>query len=533
ESLLHEDQRRGGKTCIASKSPYVLARATDFEIVCYELMVEHDLDDDEAYEAYIDKKEAGINESHLSELKKLFYEDPSANWINMVMDGTLTSIESIKEIKKNFELRRQGIIERIRSGKLGILGSYVKTQKPVDTGSGIKYLGEGIWRGSFDETDISIAMSSMEITQETYLKVVTLTQIKDLRTTIAQLKVWCREHNIKNDRYPKLNLTQSEMIKYGIAKDSLLAAKVAEFKTVPAAHDGVPIYWNSELSTKSQTQISGLAVDMTDHSVRLRNRIPTQKKAKEQTIMTIPLLKTDTQVFKTSPVDLEQDIQNDRMRLISFTRIKEVSWLQDWIMWRSSPRDQKNILDLIKRKKSFREYYGKNAEFKKWLFNLWNYALEVVISHKKLVLAATQASSSSEGSTTEGKDTDSTEVYDHLMDLVEKNMTEDKLKTIIHEAHLDELALIPYIEEILSEESEVFSYYLSQSHPLLVKYVRYMVSEIDYDKFKNFIDCIKKKGPLPAVSHKIVEFKEVFKFVYDLNDDSFFQESDDGEKYHL
>ncbi|QZU27238.1 RNA-dependent RNA polymerase [Wheat white spike virus] len=533
EALLHEDQRRGGATSTASKSPYVLARANDFEIHCYELMVAYDYDDEEAYEAYTVEKEAAIDETHLSRLKSVFYEDPNANWINMVMEGSLGNIDAILETKKSFDMRRQGIVERIRSGKLGVLGSYVKAQKQIETDSGFRYYGEGIWRGSFDDTDISITMDSMDITQETYLKVVTLQKISDLKTTIAQLKVWCREHNIHNDRYPRIGTTKAEMIRYGITSKSLLVMKLSGFKMLKASDEGVPVYWNSELSTRSQTQISNLAIDMTNHSVRLRNRLVGDKRMIEQTIMTIPLQKTDIQVFKTSPVDLEQDIQSDRMKLISFTRIREVSWLQDWIMWRSSPRDQKNILELIKRKKSFREYYSNNHAFKTWLCNLWEYALEVVISHKKLTLTVTQSSSSSQGSNQEGTETDATEVYDYLMGLVEKDMTDEKLKGIIHEAHLDEMALIPYIEEILSEESEVFGYQLSQSHPLLVKYVRYMVNEIEFSAFKNFIDSIKKKDPLPHVSHKILEFKEIFKFIYGLPDDTYFQESEDEEEYHL
>ncbi|QWQ49838.1 putative RNA-dependent RNA polymerase [Festuca stripe-associated virus] len=533
EKLVLEDQKLGGRSYSASKSPYVLARAADYEIHCYDLMLAYEYEDEEAHTAYMDEKEAVVDEKHLQELRRLFYEDPKANWINMVMEGSLVNIESIVEAKTSFNMRRQGMVERIRTGKLGVLGSYTQTQKPIETENGFRYHGEGIWRGSFDDTDISITMDSIDITQETYLKVVTLQKISDLKTTMAQLKVWCREHNINNDKYPELGSSDKELIKYGVTRRSLLVMKLSGFKMTKVSDDGIPIYWNPDLSTRSQTQINNLAIDITTHSVRLRNRVLGQKGFKEQTIMTIPLLKTDIQVFKTSPVDLEQDIQSDRMKLISFTRISEVSWLQDWIMWRSSPKDQKNILELIKRKKGFREYYKENHMFRTWLSNLWEYALEVVISHKKLVLAATQSSSSSNGSTQEGKETSATEVYDQLMELVDKDMTDDKLKSIIHEAHLDEMALIPYIEDILSEESEVFGYQLSQSHPLLVKYVRYMVSEIEFENFKNFIDSVKRKDPLPGVSHKVIEFKEVFKFIYDIRDDNYFRESEDEEDYHL
>nr|ADE60697.1 RNA polymerase [Tenuivirus oryzaclavatae] len=537
EHLMKENTHLGGRDVDASKTPYVLARANDIEIHCYELWREYDEDEDEAYQAYCSEVEAAMDQEKLNALIERYHVDPKANWIQMLMNGEIETVEELNKLDKGFESHRLALVERIRVGKLGILGSYTKCQQRIEEldGEGNKthrYTGEGIWRGSFDDSDVCIVVQDLKKTRESYLKCVVFSKVSDYKVLMGHLKTWCREHHISNDEFP--TCTQKELLSYGVTKSSVLLYKMNGMKMLRNMEKGIPLYWNPSLSTRSQTYINWLAVDITDHSLRLRNRTVENGRVVNQTIMVVPLYKTDVQIFKTSPVDLEQDVQNDRLKLLSVTKAGELRWLQDWIMWRSSAVDDLNILNQVRRNKAARDHFNAKPEFKKWIKELWDYALDTTLINKK-VFITTQGSESQ--STVSSGDSDSAvapltdEAVDEIHDLLDKELEKGTLKQIIHDATIDAQLDIPAIESFLAEEMEVFKSSLAKSHPLLLNYVRYMIQEIGVTNFRSLIDSFNQKDPLKSVSLSIIDLKEVFKFVYQDINDAYFVKQEEDHKF--
>nr|QXN57541.1 RNA polymerase [Tenuivirus zeae] len=537
KELMHEDSLRGGRNIDASKTAYVLARATDNEIHCYELWRAFEEDEEEAYESYREAEEESVDQEHLHNLIKMYKEDPKANWIQMLMNNELSTIKEINDLKKGFESHRLALVERIRVGKLGILGSYTKPQQRTEVIDAegnkiIRYTGEGIWRGSFDDSDVSIVIDHYSKTKENYLKCVVFSKISDYKILVGHLKVWCKENHIKNDEFPPC--PSKELIKYGVTANSILLYRMNGFKMLKNMEKGIPIYWNSSLSTRSQTYIDWLAVDLTDHSIRLRNRTIESGRVVNQTIMVVPLYKTDVQIFKSSPVDLEQDIQTDRLNLLSLTRAREIKWLQDWIMWRSSPVNEQNILNLIRRHDYIRKHFDSKPDFKKWIRELWNYALEVTLMNKKVFITSqgsdSKSTTSSEETETHGTTPTMDEIND-IHDILDKEVEKGVLKEVIHDATIDAQLDIPAIESFIADELEVFKSSLAKSHPLLLDYMRYMIQEIGVSNFRNLINSFVNKDPLTSVSMAVHDFKEVFMFVYSEINDSYFQVSTEEHRF--
>nr|WBU98215.1 RNA-dependent RNA polymerase [wheat yellows virus]WBU98229.1 RNA-dependent RNA polymerase [wheat yellows virus] len=537
EKLMHENTMLGGRDVDASKTPYVLARATDVEIHCYELYRAYDEEEDEAYDAYVEQSDAAIDQEKLQSLIKKFKEDPKANWIQMLMNGEISSVEELNKLEKGFESHRLALVERIRVGKLGILGSYTKPQRrieEVDEGGNrtYRYVGEGIWRGSFDDADVCIAIKDLDKTKQNYLKCVVFSKVADYKVLMGHLKTWCKEHHINNDEFPAC--TEKELLSYGVTKSSVLLYRMNGMKMLRNMEKGIPLYWNPSLSTRSQTYINWLAVDMTEHSLRLRNRTIEAGNVVNQTIMVVPLYKTDVQIFKTSPVDLEQDIQNDRLQLLSVTKVGELKWLQDWIMWRSSPVDETNILNQIRRNKKARDHFSGRPEFRKWIGELWNYALDTTLINKKVFITSQSSETQSTISSGEGETAGTALTQgelDDIHDMLEKEIEKGVLQQIIHDATIDIQLDIPAIESFLAEEMEVFKSSLAKSHPLLLNYVRYMIQEIGANDFKRVIESITQEDPMESVSLAIYDLKDVFMFIYPDINDKYFKKNDEEHKF--
>jgi hypothetical protein len=456
-------------------------------------------DIEESTNEYNDYAREMIEPNAIKKFESLHRADPTANWIYMVKDGRIKAWQDYVRIRDKFIPDRTNYIADIRQEKLGILGCYTIVQKHEDG----NYYGPGTWRGTFDNRDVEIQIDGGK-NESPIITRVTISDTSDITTFLLQLKAWCRDNHIENHRLPR------KWNDVSLKKEIILCCML-DFRKSTINSDMCPIIYNSYLSTKEQTEITKLVVDVTDHSIRLRHR---PKKGRDLTIMSMTLFKSDIQVYRTLPSELHSELRQRREDIIFTLRsgTKELpEWVTDWLLWRSSKNDQDNLINLINDGESSRNQLS-SSSVKSWISSLFSSSVDLIINHKSFLINSEE--SSDPGSSEEAPEIDFKVEFANVMEQLENLMLKGFLDGVINSACIKNLMQIPQVSTAEDIEEKVYKDDLTRSHPLMHTAVRDMVRIIGMTTFQRFMDDVRSRKSPSIMTDSIRRYKNLFMFVF-------------------